>query len=155
MFATEDHIFHHYVQYPLYSYYYCGSEFIKLPKHPSGPKTLILVFEYGHCTIGELIGETFQILREIKTFFPKKQRAGGQSAPRFDRLRLEAQKQFNKKIKEEISQFTYDRLIVGGPGLSKSIWEQKKIVHADLIFGCQYNGFSGIREIWQKVRSFK
>lgn len=153
MFATVNDITSVVPPYPLYSYYFCGQEFLELPKAPSGPKTLIVVFEYGHCTIAVKTDDSyFHILREIKEYFPKKQRAGGQSAPRFDRLRLEAQKHFNKKIKEILNKISYQRLCVGGPGLSKTIWERKGIANAEKVVGCQYNGFSGIREIIQKLK---
>lgn len=85
---------------------------------------------------------------------PKKQRSGGQSAPRFGRLRLQAQHEFNKKIKEYISTLNFDKLYVGGPGLSLSIWNKKGIADANEVVGCQYNGYSGIREIIQKIKNF-
>ena len=45
----------------------------------------------------------------------------------------------------------FDHAFVGGPGLSHAIWDKKKICKADRVFGCQYNGYSGIREIIHKL----
>lgn len=113
-----------------------------------------MVFEYGHCTIAEWTTD-LRIVREVSSYIPKKQRSGGQSAPRFGRLRLETQHRFDKKIKEYLSTLTYDTLYVGGPGLSQSIWERKNIGHADHVVGCQYNGISGVREVLYKIEKLK
>lgn len=154
VFGTVDEIKIKKVPYKLSNVYFCGNEFYPLDPPYEGPKRIIVVFEYGHCTIAEY-NNSIRIINQIKDYIPKKHRQGGQSAPRFDRLLKEAQHCFDKKVKEYLYTLTYDKLYVGGPGLSPKIWTNKHIASADRVVGCQYNEMSGIREVLHKIKTFK
>jgi len=148
IFATVDSISHLRTDHPIPNIYHCGREFYKLPEVEQN-EDLFVVFEYGHCTVAT----SQTIIREITDHIPKKHRAGGQSSGRFDRLRLEAQHNFNKKVKKYLDTLSFSKLFVGGPGLNRGIWENKHICPTLYVVGCQYNGFSGIRELKQKFNS--
>ncbi len=87
----------------------------------------LIVLDRKEATFGLLEGKSIRKLRHITSGVSGKQRAGGQSALRFERLREAAVKEFFRRISEHAKELFFDRprlsgLIVGGPGPGKEDW---------------------------------
>jgi peptide chain release factor subunit 1 len=107
--------------------YRCDQEFILSPlrdmvsaKYAYG----LLIMDDKEAVIGTLKGKSISILKELTSMVPGKFRAGGQSAPRFQRVRQEIIKDwYNKLGKLCIDLFgsieNLKGILVGGGGPSK------------------------------------
>ena len=62
-----------------------------------------LIIDGNGSLLGLLQGNTKTILNEFKVDLPKKQAKGGQSAPRFGRLRLEKRHNYLRKVSEALT----------------------------------------------------
>ena len=110
--------------------YRCDQQFILDPlkdmleaKYAYG---LLLIDDKNAC-IGVLKGKRVVCLKEMKSIVPGKFKAGGQSAPRFQRLREELKKDWFRKVSqtaiEEFKKIENLRgILLGGPGPTKEIF---------------------------------
>ena len=88
----------------------------------------LITVDAGYSTIGLLQGNHLTVLKSIQSSVPKKHSRGGQSAPRFGRIRQNSIDEFLKRasdyaknlfIEDANRQKQIAGIIVGGPGLLK------------------------------------
>jgi peptide chain release factor subunit 1 len=144
--------------------YRCDKEFILEPlKEMLETKEIygMVVMDRREANVALLKGKTIIELSKSKSNVPGKTRAGGQSAPRFERLREGAAKDFYKKIGDMMkTEFLENKdikgIIVGGPGPTKHdfvegnyITDQvkKKII---AVKDLSYTGEFGLQELLDK-----
>ena len=91
--------------------YVCGKELnvksLEKPKHIY----ILLVMDTNECTIGKLEGTRITTLWNKKSYIQGKNRKGGQSAARFERLRNEAVKQWYKTIARNLSETHFGTVV--------------------------------------------
>jgi len=144
--------------------YRCDKEFILDPlkemiddKNEYG----LVVLDGRDATIAILRGKTIIPIRTTHSEVPGKMRAGGQSAPRFQRLRAGALNDHFKKIagymKDEFLPRQYIKgIIIGGPGTTVNNFINKKHITGDVqkkIIGVRdlsYTGEYGLHELVEK-----
>jgi peptide chain release factor subunit 1 len=89
----------------------------------------LIAIDNGYSTIGTLQGNHLQVLKSMQSNVPKKHSRGGQSAPRFGRIRLNAIDEFLKRVASLAKDFFVEDplrsklmsgIIIGGPGLTKN-----------------------------------
>ncbi len=115
--------------YPLKTRLYrCDQEFVLDPLREmleSDEIYGLFVIERKEATIGLLEGKQIRILQRLTSGIPGKQRAGGQSSQRFERLREGMAKEFYRRCADALKeQFFHMRdklkgILVGGPGPTK------------------------------------
>ncbi|MBU2100381.1 peptide chain release factor aRF-1 [Candidatus Micrarchaeota archaeon] len=122
----------------------------------------LIVIDKREATVGLLKGKKYDIIGHFTSNVAGKQRAGGQSALRFERLREEATQDFFKRTSEKINAIFEEHgenlkgMIVGGPGITKNKFLEKDALDYRLkekIIGTldtSYTDESGIREMIQK-----
>ncbi|MBI4149754.1 peptide chain release factor aRF-1 [Candidatus Woesearchaeota archaeon] len=121
----------------------------------------LVVMDRREGDIAFLKGKSIIPLTKAKSNVPGKQKAGGQSAHRFERLREDAAKQFYRKLAEMMKEQFFGNpnlkgIIVGGPGPTKYEFietgqitnelKQKIIAVKDL----SYTGEFGLEELVEK-----
>jgi peptide chain release factor subunit 1 len=85
--------------------YKCGTD-LYVPKDLfKGGRYGLVCFNHKECTIGELRGKKIVTLWHETSNVPGKQDSGGQSAPRFQRIRQDAQNKWYKKIADKMKEF--------------------------------------------------
>ncbi len=119
----------------------------------------IIAIDNKEATVAILAGKKYTILGKLSSAVPGKIKAGGQSAARFERLRIDAQNEFYSRISENVNKNylpLVERLkgiIIGGPGHSKIKMVERELIDYRLrekIIGYQdvtYTDESGIKEI--------
>ena len=107
--------------------YRCDSYFIIAPlkeqlesKYTYG----LIVLDHKNADIALLKGRAIVFLHSMRSFVTGKMKAGGQSAPRFQRERQEEIKQFFKKFGDKINKSFFEiknlnGILIGGPGPAK------------------------------------
>lgn len=109
--------------------YVCDSFFHidGLEEHLVEKKTYgLITIDAGYATIATLKGNRLKVLKSSQSQVPKKHKAGGQSAPRFQRIRIMETTKFLKRVAELAKDYFVEDpnneiagLIIGGPGLMK------------------------------------
>ena len=145
--------------------YWCDSEFHLTPlKDMAVPNEFyaLMTIDKNEATIAQLSGKNYEILGHFTSTVPGKTRAGGQSSQRFERLREEAMQDFFKRAGSKFNGYflpNIDKikgLIVGGPGMTKQYFMDKKVIHHELakrilgVLDTSYTDEGGIRELVQK-----
>jgi peptide chain release factor subunit 1 len=149
---------------PIVTYRYrCDSEFFLEPleemlkeKGTFG----LLVMDRREATVGLLVGKKIDVYRKLTSAVPGKQRKGGQSAQRFQSLRLIAIHDFYKRIGDASSDIfmTVDAkdlkgILVGGPSPTKEEFHDGEFFHHELmkkvlgLFDIAYTDESGLYEL--------
>lgn len=114
--------------------YWCDSEFNLEPlKQMVLPTEIygIIAIDKNEATIAILKGKSHEIIGHFNSNVAGKQRAGGQSAKRFEHLREEAEHNFYKKVSEAVNSALVpyaeklNGLIVAGPGFTKETFLEK------------------------------
>ncbi len=111
-------------------FYRCDQTFVLEPlKEMLKAKEVygLIVLDRKEATFGLLEGKSIKVLRHITSGVPGKQKAGGQSALRFERIREAAVKEFFRRISEHAKELFFNRprlkgILVGGPGPGKEDW---------------------------------
>ena len=87
----------------------------------------LIALDAGYATLAILQGNAVKILKSTQSNVPKKHKAGGQSAPRFQRIRIMETKQHLDHVAEmakdyfiEDGRYDIEGLIIGGPGILKN-----------------------------------
>ena len=142
--------------------YRCDSEFLIEPlKEMLAPDRayLILAIDNREATTAVLEGKKYRIIDRAFSTVPGKIKAGGQSAHRYEGLRLDAANDFYHRVAEHINKdvlLYVDKiqgLILGGPGSTKKDFFEKEYLDYRIrgkIIGfldVTYTDESGIREI--------
>jgi len=149
---------------PITSYkYHCSSEFYLEPlldmlreKKVYG----LLVLDKREATIGILRGRHIEVVKHTTSSVPGKQRKGGQSARRFQQLRLIAIDAYYKRVAESASeiflQIPHEELqgvLIGGPSPTKEEFLNGEYLHHEIrkkvigIFDTAYTDESGLYEL--------
>jgi peptide chain release factor subunit 1 len=149
---------------PISSFSYrCGSNFEleKLEDMLVDKKTYgLIVVDRREASIGTLKGKHITPMRHLTSTVPGKQRKGGQSAHRFQQLRLIAINEFNKRIGDaandiflNIDRKDFEGILIGGPTPTKEEFEKGEFLHHELqpkilgLFDVAYTDESGLYEL--------
>jgi peptide chain release factor subunit 1 len=149
---------------PISSFSYrCGSNFEleKLEDMLVDKKTYgLIVVDRREASIGTLKGKHITPMRHLTSTVPGKQRKGGQSAHRFQQLRLIAINEFNKRIGAaandifiNIDRKDIEGILIGGPTPTKEEFEKGEFLHHELqpkilgLFDVAYTDESGLYEL--------
>ena len=123
----------------------------------------LIVMDNRDATIGLLKGTLIEVLVHKTSAVPGKIKAGGQSAPRFARLREEAIHDFYKRVGESANEEFFHKkelkgLLIGGPGPSKYDFVDGNYLHTELkqkVLGIKdltYTEESGLHDLVDKCR---
>ncbi len=148
--------------------YHCASEFYLDPllemlrdKDTYG----LLVLDRREATVGLLMGKRIEVVKHLTSNVPGKQRKGGQSAMRFQRLRLIAIDAFYERIgkaaSETFLQVPREELkgiLIGGPSPTKEEFLDGEYLHHEIakkvigVFDVAYTDESGLYELVDKAQ---
>jgi peptide chain release factor subunit 1 len=114
-------------------FYRCDQTFVLEPLKEMLEATEIfglVVLDRKEATIGILEGKIIRKMRHLTSGVPGKQRAGGQSAHRFERLTEEMAKEFYRRIANHMKEIFYGLpklkgILIGGPGPTKEQFLQE------------------------------
>lgn len=149
---------------PLISYkYHCDSAFYleTLEDMLTDKMTYgLLVLDRREATVGLLKGKRIEAMDHMTSNVPGKQRKGGQSAHRFQQLRLIAIHDFYKRIGDAASKVFLavdhkhlEAVLIGGPSPTKEEFEDGEYFHHELqkkvlgLFDTSYTDESGLSEL--------
>jgi peptide chain release factor subunit 1 len=146
--------------------YHCASEFLLWPlEEMLKPKETYGLIAIGRqeSAFGYVRGNHVEVIREFTSGIHGKHSAGGQSQRRFERLIEEGEKQFYRRISEEISKTFLSMedlrgIFVGGPGPSKEKFVNDESLDYRLrekildVVDIGYSGSEGIRALIDKVK---
>ena len=149
---------------PLISYkYHCDSGFYleTLEDMLTDKMTYgLLVLDRREATVGLLKGKRIEAMDHMTSNVPGKQRKGGQSAHRFQQLRLIAIHDFYKRIGDAASKVflavdhkDLEAVLIGGPSPTKEEFEDGEFFHHELqkkvlgLFDTSYTDESGLSEL--------
>ena len=151
---------------PITSYSYrCSSNFELDPlKQMLVEKEVygLIVIDRREACVGFLRGNRIEAITTVTSTVPGKQRKGGQSAMRFQRLRLIAINEFYKRVADRANDIFlaepefFDRfkgVLIGGPTPTKDEFESGGYLHHELqkriigLFDVSYTNESGLSEL--------
>ncbi|MCD4703818.1 MAG: peptide chain release factor aRF-1 [Methanosarcinaceae archaeon] len=149
---------------PIITYrYHCDSSFFLEPLEEmlKEAKTYgLLVLDRREATIGLLTGKHIESYRHLTSTVPGKQRKGGQSAHRFQQLRLIAIHDFYKRIGDAASDVfmtvdhkNFEGVLLGGPSPTKEEFQSGEFFHHEIqkklagMFDVAYTDESGLSEL--------
>ncbi len=149
---------------PIVTYrYHCDSAFFLEPLEEmlKDAKTYgLLVLDRREATVGLLVGKHIESYRNLTSSVPGKQRKGGQSAHRFQQLRLIAIHEFYKRIGEAASEVfltvdhkDFEGVLIGGPSPTKEEFDSGDFLHHEIekkvlgLFDVAYTDESGLSEL--------
>ncbi|MCL7412776.1 MAG: peptide chain release factor aRF-1 [ANME-2 cluster archaeon] len=149
---------------PLVSYkYHCDSAFYldTLEDMLTDKMTYgLLVLDRREATVGLLKGKRIEAMDHMTSSVPGKQRKGGQSAHRFQQLRLIAIHDFYKRIGDAASKIflsvdhkNLEAILIGGPSPTKEEFLDGEFLHHELqkkilgLFDTSYTDESGLSEL--------
>ncbi len=146
--------------------YHCASQFLLWPlEEMLVPKETygLLVIGRQESAVGYVKGNHVEIVREFTSGIHSKHRAGGQSQRRFERLIEEGEKQFYRRISDEINDLFLEMedlrgIFIGGPGPSKEKFVNDESMDYRLrekildVVDLGYGGSEGIRALIDKVK---
>ncbi|RLG23157.1 peptide chain release factor 1 [Methanosarcinales archaeon] len=149
---------------PITSYkYHCDSSFYLDPLEEMlrEKKTFgLLVLDRREATIGLLRGKSVEARKHLTSTVPGKQRKGGQSARRFQQLRLIAIHDFYKRIGDSASEIflsidhkDLEGVLIGGPSPTKEEFFEGEFFHHEIqkkiigLFDVAYTDESGLYEL--------
>ncbi|MBU4076522.1 MAG: peptide chain release factor aRF-1 [Euryarchaeota archaeon] len=153
---------------PIVSYkYHCDSSFLLTPLedmlHEKQTYGLI-VLDRREATVGLLRGKHIEEMAHLTSLVPGKQRKGGQSAHRFQQLRLIAINDFYTKIADAASEVfvaidpkEFMGVFIGGPSPTKEEFESGAFLHHEIqkkilgLFDVAYTDESGLYELFDKL----
>ena len=149
---------------PITSYkYHCDSTFYLDPLKEILADEMtygLLVQDCREATIGLLKGKRIESADHLTSNVPGKQRKGGQSAHRFQQLRLIAIHDFYKRIGNAASKIfmavdhkDFEAVLIGGPSPTKEEFNEGEYLHHELqkkilgLFDTSYTDESGLYEL--------
>ena len=145
--------------------YHCDSSFYLKPLEEmveEKEKYGLIVLDRREATIGILNGKVVESLKHLTSSVPGKIRKGGQSAPRFQRLREIAIEDFYKRIGEHATRILLPvedlkGILIGGPSPTKDEFLKGAYLHYELrkkilgAFDVAYTDESGLYELVDKA----
>ncbi len=153
---------------PIASYkYHCDSSFLLTPLEEMlhEKKTYgLIVLDRREATVGLLRGKHIEAMAHLTSTVPGKQRKGGQSAHRFQQLRLIAINEFYTRIGNAASEVflaidpkEFEGVFIGGPSPTKEEFESGGYLHHEIqkrvlgLFDVAYTDESGLYELFDKL----
>lgn len=153
---------------PIASYkYHCDSSFLLTPLEEMlhEKKTYgLIVLDRREATVGLLRGKHIEAMAHLTSTVPGKQRKGGQSAHRFQQLRLIAINEFYTRIGNAASEVflaidpkELEGVFIGGPSPTKEEFESGGYLHHEIqkrvlgLFDVAYTDESGLYELFDKL----
>lgn len=124
--------------------YRCGSSFELSPLRDmmdDKPVYGLLVIDASDAAIGLLQGNTIITVKEFSSLVPRKHSRGGQSAPRFERLRDIALHEFFKKVADAANELflnvndfhsRFNGLVIGGLSPTKDVFVKNEYLHHEV-----------------------
>lgn len=121
--------------------YRCDSEFYVEPlkEFSSDNKVFgLIVLDRRDAQIGRLDGSNIEKLKELSSLVPGKQKAGGQSQARFERLRKESIDKFFQDVADAVNNIFYDErhtldgIVIGGPSPTKENFVNSGHLHHEI-----------------------
>jgi peptide chain release factor subunit 1 len=152
---------------PVVSYkYHCDSEFFLEPLEDmlTEKRTYgLLVLDRREATVGLLKGKRTEYMRRMTSTVPGKQRKGGQSSARFQRLREVAIEDFFNRIGKHASDIFLPvpnlvGVLIGGPSPTKEEFIKGEYLHYEIqkkilgAFDVSYTDESGLSELVDKAQ---
>ena len=147
--------------------YHCDSTFLltTLEDMLHDKKTYgLLVLDRREATIGLLRGKHIETRAHMTSNVPGKQRKGGQSAQRFQALRLIAINDFYTRIATaasnvflEVDHKDFEGVLIGGPSPTKEEFERGEHLHHEIqkkilgLFDVAYTDESGLTELFDQA----
>jgi peptide chain release factor subunit 1 len=147
--------------------YHCDSSFFLQPLEDMlhEKKTYgLIVLDRREATIGLLRGKHIEEMAHLTSTVPGKQRKGGQSAHRFQQLRLIAINEFYTRIGNAANEVLLgvepkdlEGIFIGGPSPTKEEFESGGYLHHEMqkkvlgIFDVAYTDESGLYELFDKL----
>jgi peptide chain release factor subunit 1 len=145
--------------------YHCDSSFYLQPLEEmveEHEKYGLIVLDKREATIGILTGKVVETMKHLTSAVPGKIRKGGQSAPRFQRLREIATEDFYKRIGEHATRILLQikdmrGILIGGPSPTKEDFIKGSYLHYELqnkilgAFDVAYTDESGLYELVDKA----
>lgn len=145
--------------------YHCDSSFFLEPLEEmveDKEKYGLIVLDKREATIGILNGKVVDAMKHLTSSVPGKIRKGGQSAPRFQRLREIAIEDFYNRIGKHASQILLQvedlrGILIGGPSPTKDEFIKGSYLHYELQnkilgeFDAAYTDESGLYELVDKA----
>ncbi|EHQ34948.1 peptide chain release factor aRF-1 [Methanoplanus limicola] len=122
----------------------------------------LIVIDRRESYIGFLRGNRIEPVSGVTSTVPGKQRKGGQSAMRFQRLRLIAINEYYKKVGDRATDIfmaepdffeRFKGVLIGGPTPTKDEFYAGEFIHHELqkrvigLFDCSYTNESGLSEL--------
>ncbi|TFG03505.1 MAG: peptide chain release factor 1 [Promethearchaeota archaeon] len=146
--------------------YHCASEFLLWPLEEmlEAKETYgLLVIGRQESAVGYVKGNHVEVVREFTSGIHGKHRAGGQSQRRYERLIEEGEKQFYRRISDEVNELFLSMddlqgIFIGGPGPSKEKFYNDESLDYRLrekildVVDLGYGGSEGIRALIEKVK---
>jgi peptide chain release factor subunit 1 len=146
--------------------YHCASEFLLWPlEEMLKPKETfgLIVIGRAESAVGYIRGNHVEVVREFTSGIHGKHRAGGQSQKRFERLIEEGEKQFYRRISEELNKIflpmeDLSGIFIGGPGPSKEKFVSDESMDYRLrekildVVDIGYGGSEGIRALIDRIK---
>ena len=149
---------------PITSYkYHCDSSFYLDPLEEmlTDKKTFgLLAIDRREATVGLLRGKSIEMRKHMTSSVPGKQRKGGQSARRFQQLRLIAIHDFYKRIGNSASEIfltinhkDFEGVLIGGPSPTKEEFLEGEFFHHEIqkkiigLYDIAYTDESGLYEL--------
>lgn len=146
--------------------YHCASEFLLWPLEDMlKPKETfgLIVIGRAESAVGFIRGNHVAIVREFTSGIHGKHRAGGQSQRRYERLIEEGEKQFYRRISDEMNDIFLEMedlsgIFIGGPGPSKEKFVNDESLDYRLrdkiidVVDLGYGGSEGIRALIDKIK---
>ena len=149
---------------PITSYkYFCASSFLLEPLEAmlKDKKTFgLIVVDRREATVGLMQGKHVERMGHLTSAVPGKQRKGGQSAQRFQQLRLIAIHDFNKRIGDmasnvflKVDRKDFEGILIGGPSPTKEEFYNGEFLHHELhpkvikLLDVSYTDESGLHEL--------
>jgi peptide chain release factor subunit 1 len=142
--------------------YHCDSGFLTEPLEEMLADTGLyglIVLDRREANVGWLRGKRVEPVKSTTSLVPGKQRAGGQSARRFARLRLEAIDNFYQEVAEMANELfvakrhELDGVLVGGPSPTKEEFVDGDYLHHEIdqqvlgLFDVAYTDESGLYDL--------
>lgn len=147
--------------------YHCNSTFLltTLEEMLHDKKTYgLLVLDRREATVGLLRGKHIETRAHMTSNVPGKQRKGGQSAQRFQALRLIAINDFYTRIATaasnvflEVDHKDFEGVLIGGPSPTKEEFERGEHLHHEIqkkilgLFDVAYTDESGLTELFDQA----
>ncbi len=146
--------------------YHCASEFLLWPLE----ETLEAKETYGllcigrqESAVGYVRGSHMEVVRDYTSGIHGKHRAGGQSQRRFERLIEEGEKNFYRRISDDVNELFLGMeelhgIFIGGPGSSKEKFVSDESLDYRLrekildVVDLGYGGTEGLRALVEKVK---